>query len=194
MHLLRKLTFITFLLFSILANAKPDTSSSVDNYTNPDLVFRLLLAEIASQRGELNLASELFLDLAKQTDSALLAERATRLTGLTRNGTIALEASKVWNELNKDSNDAQQALSEILIANNKLGEAKPILQKLLLKEKTRASGFLYLNSMLSRVSDKKAVLILVADLAQPYPKLAEAHFAVVHAAWIAKDQKFMKKN
>ena len=193
MHLLRKLTFITFLLFSILANAKPDTSSSVDNYTNPDLVFRLLLAEIASQRGELNLASELFLDLAKQTDSALLAERATRLTGLTRNGTIALEASKVWNELNKDSNDAQQALSEILIANNKLGEAKPILQKLLLKEKTRASGFLYLNSMLSRVSDKKAVLILVADLAQPYPKLAEAHFAVVHAAWIAKDQKIYEK-
>jgi len=176
-----------------LANAKPDTSSSVDNYTNPDLVFRLLLAEIASQRGELNLASELFLDLAKQTDSALLAERATRLTGLTRNGTIALEASKVWNELNKDSNDAQQALSEILIANNKLGEAKPILQKLLLKEKTRASGFLYLNSMLSRVSDKKAVLILVADLAQPYPKLAEAHFAVVHAAWIAKDQKIYEK-
>ena len=193
MRLFRKLTLITFLLFSILANAKPDPSSNADNYTNPDLVFRLLLAEIASQRGELNLASELFLDLAKQTDSALLAERATRLTGLTRNGTIALEASKVWNELNKDSNDAQQALSEILIANNKLGEAKPILQKLLLKEKTRASGFLYLNSMLSRVSDKKAVLILVADLAQPYPKLVEAHFAVVHAAWIAKDQKIYEK-
>jgi len=34
--------------------------------------------------GELNLASELFLDLAKQTDSALLAERATRLTTYTR--------------------------------------------------------------------------------------------------------------
>ena len=47
--------------------------------------------------------------------------------------------------------------------------------------------------MLSRVSDKKAVLILVADLAQPYPKLAEAHFAVVHAAWIAKDQKIYEK-
>ena len=193
MHLLRKLTFITFLLFSILANAKPDPSSSADNYTNPDLVFRLLLAEIASQRGELNLASELFLDLAKQTDSALLAERATRLTGFTRNGTIALEASKVWNELNKDSIEAQQALSEILIANNKLSEAKPILQKLLLKEKTRASGFLYLNTLLSHASDKKAVLILVTDLAQPYPKLAEAHFAVAHAAWVSKDQKVYEK-
>ena len=193
MHLLRKLTFITFLLFSILANAKPDPSSSADNYTNPDLVFRLLLAEIASQRGELNLASELFLDLAKQTDSALLAERATRLTGFTRNGTIALEASKVWNELNKDSIEAQQALSEILIANNKLSEAKPILQKLLLKEKTRTSGFLYLNTLLSHASDKKAVLILVTDLAQPYPKLAEAHFAVAHAAWIGKDQKVYEK-
>ena len=193
MRLFRKLTLITFLLFSILANAKPDPSSNADNYTNPDLVFRLLLAEIASQRGELNLASELFLDLAKQTDSALLAERATRLTGFTRNGTIALEASKVWNELNKDSIDAQQALSEILIANNNLNEAKPILQKLLLKEKTRASGFLYLNSMLSHVSDKKAVLILVTDLAQPYPKLAEAHFAIAHAAWVGKDQKVYEK-
>ena len=82
MHQLRIFALLTLLSFSILANAnaKPDPSSSVSNYTNPDLVFRLLLAEIASQRGELNLASELFLDLAKQTDSALLAERATRLT------------------------------------------------------------------------------------------------------------------
>ncbi len=193
MHLLRIFTFITFFLFSILTNAKPDTSSSINNYTNPDLVFRLLLAEIASQRGELNLASELFLDLAKQTDNGFFAERATKLTGFTRNAALALEASKVWNELNKDSADAQQALSEILIANNKLSEAKPILQKLLLKEKTRASGFLYLNSMLSRVPDKKAVLTLVTELAQPYPKLAEAHFAVVHAAWINKDQKAYEK-
>jgi len=195
MHQLRIFTFLTLLSFSILANAnaKPDPISSDNDYTNPDLVFRLLLAEIASQRGELNLASELFLDLAKQTDSALLAERATRLTTYTRNGTIALEASKIWNELNKDSIDAQQALSEILVANNKLNEAKPILQKLLLKEKTRASGFLYLNSLLSRVQDKKAVLTLVTDLAQPYPKLAEAHFAIAHAAWIIKDQKTYEK-
>jgi tetratricopeptide (TPR) repeat protein len=195
MHQLRIFALLTLLSFSILANAnaKPDPSSSVSDYTNPDLVFRLLLAEIASQRGELNLASELFLDLAKQTDSALLAERATRLTTYTRNGTIALEASKIWNELNKDSIDAQQALSEILVANNKLNEAKPILQKLLLKEKTRASGFLYLNSLLSRVPDKKAVLTLVTELAQPYPKLAEAHFAVAHAAWLIKDQKTYEK-
>ena len=195
MHQLRIFVLLTLLSFSILANAnaKPDPISSDSDYTNPDLVFRLLLAEIASQRGELNLASELFLDLAKQTDSALLAERATRLTTYTRNGTIALEASKIWNELNKDSIDAQQALSEILVANNKLNEAKPILQKLLLKEKTRASGFLYLNSLLSRVQDKKAVLTLVTDLAQPYPKLAEAHFAIAHAAWIIKDQKTYEK-
>jgi hypothetical protein len=82
MHLLRIFALLTLLLLAVIANAKPDPSSSIDNYTNPDLVFKLLLAEIASQRGELNLASELFLDLAKQTDNALLAERATRLTSL----------------------------------------------------------------------------------------------------------------
>ncbi|MEY3370940.1 MAG: hypothetical protein RLZZ361_1610, partial [Cyanobacteriota bacterium] len=68
MHLLRIFSLFTLLSFGALAIAKPDPSSSLDNYTNPDLVFKLLLAEIASQRGELNLASELFLDLAKQTD------------------------------------------------------------------------------------------------------------------------------
>jgi len=137
MHQLRIFALLTLLSFSILANAnaKPDPSSSVSDYTNPDLVFRLLLAEIASQRGELNLASELFLDLAKQTDSALLAERATRLTTYTRNGTIALEASKIWNELNKDSIDAQQALSEILVANNKLNEPNQFFKSFYLKKK-----------------------------------------------------------
>ncbi len=189
----RILTLITLLIFALLANAKANPTNSEYHYTNPDHVFRLLLAEIASQRGELNLASEIFLDLAKQIESPLLAERATRLSNYTKNGKIALEASKIWNELDKDSIDAQQVRTEILIANNKLSEAKPILQKLLLKEKTRASGFLYLNSLLSRVPDKKSVLTLVNELAQPYPKLAEAHFAVAHAALLIKDQKIYEK-
>lgn len=193
MRLFQILVIILTIFFSIFANAKSDSSNSADNYTNPDLIFRLLLGEIASQRGELNLASEIFLDLAKQTNSDILAERATRLTGYTRDSTIALEAAKTWNTLNSESLDAQQALSEILIANNNLDEAMPILQKLLTKEKARVSGFLYLNTMLSRVTDKKSVLNLVSKLAEPYPLLVEAHFAVMHAAWVSKDQKIYEK-
>ncbi|MSQ80863.1 MAG: tetratricopeptide repeat protein [Candidatus Methylopumilus sp.] len=193
MRLFQILVIILTIFFSIFANAKSDSSNSADNYTNPDLIFRLLLGEIASQRGELNLASEIFLDLAKQTNSDILAERATRLTEYTRDSTIALEAAKTWNTLNNESLDAQQALSEILIANNNLDEAMPILQKLLTKEKARVSGFLYLNTMLSRVTDKKSVLNLVSKLAEPYPLLVEAHFAVMHAAWVSKDQKIYEK-
>ena len=42
-----------------------------------------------------------------------------------------------------------------------------------------------LNSLLVRNSNKNATFELVKQLAEPYPKLPEAHFAVSQAAWFA---------
>ncbi len=53
------------------------------------------------------------------------------------------------------------------------------------KEDTRANGFLYLNTLLSKQKDKQEVLEVVQDLAKPYPKLPEAHFAIAQAAFFA---------
>ena len=46
---------------------------------NAEFVYKFLLAEIATQRGDFNSAGHLYLDLAKQTHSIPLAERATRV-------------------------------------------------------------------------------------------------------------------
>ena len=73
----------------------------------------------------------------------------------------------------------------MLISTGKLAEAKPHLEKLLAKEETRAEGFLYLNSLFARQTDKNAVLNLVQELAKPYPDLPETHFSIAQAAWAA---------
>ncbi len=158
----------------------------------PEVIYDYLLAEIAAQRGEFDIASHLFLGLAKSTHNASLAERAVKAAALGNQGKLALDASTVWAELDPNSLEAEQASSQLLIASGNLNEAKPHLAKLLAKEDTRASGFLALNSLFTRQADKKLVQSVITDLAKPYPNLAEAHFAIAHAALNAKDTEVMQ--
>lgn len=153
--------------------------------TNAEFVYKYLLGEIAGQRGELSLASQLFLDLAKQTRDARLAERAAKVAAYANQPAMALMASNLWTELDPNSTEAQQAASQLLVASGNLKDAKPQIKKLLAKEDTRANGFLYLNTLLSKQKDKQEVLDVVQDLAKPYPKLPEAYFAIAQAAFFA---------
>ena len=162
------------------ASVKPSITTA-----NPEFVYKYLLGEIAGQRGDVVLASQLFLDLAKQTRDARLAERAARTAAYARQPGLALQASKLWAELDPSSTEAQQASSQLLVASGNLKEAKPHIKQLLAKEDTRANGFLYLNSLLENQKDKKEVLEAVKEFAAPYPKLPEAHFAIAQAAWLA---------
>lgn len=152
---------------------------------NAEFVYKYLLAEIAGQRGDVVLASQLFLDLAKQTRDARIAERAARTAAFANQPGMALQAATLWAELDPNSTEAQQASSQLLVASGNLKQAKPHIQKLLVKEETRANGFLFLNSLLANQRDKAEVLNAITEFAAPYPKLPEAHFAIAQAASIA---------
>jgi len=150
-----------------------------------DFIYKYLAAEIAGQRGDLNASGAIFYELAKTERDSRLAERAAKIAAYGHIAGLATPAIKLWAELDPTSNEAQQAMTEVLIATGRLGETEPYLAKLLAKEETRASGFLYLNSLLSRSENKVDVLNLIQKLAKPYPDLAEAHLAVAQAAWLA---------
>ena len=156
---------------------------------NAEFVYKFLLAEIATQRGDFNSAGHLYLDLAKQTHSIPLAERATRVAGSSRNGRVALDSAKVWSSLDPKSVQAQQILAELYITSGNLSKAKPIVKKLLEQDTYRGEGFLYLNSILAKVENKKNALRFIVDIAEPYPKSKEAHFAIAHAAYFANNKK-----
>lgn len=165
------------------------TAKANQQNTETDFVFKYLVAEISGQRGDLTTSSKLFYDLAKSTRDATLAERAAKVAAYGNVSGMAIPSIKLWAELDPTSNEAQQAMTEVLVATDELKEAKPYLAKLLDKEETRAGGFLYLNSLLSRSKDKAGVLSLVKSLAEPYPDLAEAQFAIAQSAYSANQSK-----
>jgi len=162
-----------------------ENASPMDAGLTPDFIYKYLVGEVAGQRGELGLASNLFLDLAKSSRDARLAERAAKAAIYGNNPAVAVQAVGLWAELDPDSVDAQQTTVQMLVSTGKLAETKPYLDKLLVKEDTRANGFLYLHSLFARQADKQAVLELVQELAAKYPALPESHFAIAQAAWDA---------
>lgn len=195
--ILLKLLFIIFIL-PVTIFAEEDEKFDVTlpakiQYTTPEFVYKFLLAEIAAQRGDLNSAGHIYLDLAKLTKDLTIARRATDIAGFARNGRLAMDSAQVWSELDQNSIEAKQILAELFIASGNLAKAKPLIEELLQKEQTRADGFLYLNGLLAKVENKKNALRFIINIAKPYPKLAEAHFSIAHAAFFAGDKKLAQK-
>jgi tetratricopeptide (TPR) repeat protein len=184
----------TLALWLALMSSPAWSASGTPTITTPtaEFVYKYLLGEVAAQRGEFVLAGQLFLDLAKQTRDPLLAERATQAATIARTPQLALPSAELWSELAPDSIPAAQTASQLLIANGNLEKAIPQIQKVLANDNIRANAFMELNSLMVRITDKTSVLKTIQQLAKPYPKLAEAHFAISQAAYFAHDESLMK--
>lgn len=175
-------------LFSLLAlpltsNAESSKSASPESSLSADFVYKFLVGEIAGQRGDIASASAIMYDLAKSSRDARLADRATRAALYIKQIPAALRAATLWVELDPNSVEARQTLIQLLLASGKTSDLRPYLQKLLADETNRGNTFLSIAGLLSRSQDKAGVFKLMQELAKPYPTLAEAHFAVAHAAW-----------
>lgn len=185
------LTAISVGLFSLTLApsvfAEQVAVKQVQTEANAEFVFKYLAAEVAGQKGELGISTQLFYDLAKSSRDVRLAERAAKVAMYSKNAQAALETAKLWVELDANSTEAQQAAVQIYVINGDLDVAKPLLQKLLANTETQSNGFLYLNTLFSHQANRNTVLQLVQDLAAPYKQLAEAHFSVAQAAFQANN-------
>jgi tetratricopeptide (TPR) repeat protein len=151
------------------------------------LLYEYLLAEIAGQRGSLGLSAQAYADLAKRTRDPRVAKRATEIALYARMPSAAIEAAKIWYETEPSSMEALQALTSLLVNAKRPEDALPYLQKLLAADgKDAGDGFLLLIRLFANSQDKALTLKLVQQLAQPYPRLAQAHFAVAQAAAAAE--------
>lgn len=166
-----------------LAQAEPEKKAAFSSPLTIDFVHKYLAAEIAGQRGDVALASALFYDLAKTTGDVGLASRATQAALYSKQASASLRAAMLWADLDTSSAEARQILTQLMLATGKTSELRPHLEQILAREENRASGFIYIAGLLSRSEDKTAVFNLVQELAKPYPKLPEAHFALAHVAW-----------
>lgn len=182
----------------LAAGAAEDDEEPTPNATAPgslpaqelteEILYELLLAEVALQRGDAALAAQTYLDLARRTRDPRVARRAVEVANAARAPQFALEAARVWHEADPASLQALQTLTALLVSARQVEQAEPYLARLLAKDgAAAANGFLQLPRLLAGNPDKQANLRLVRALAAKFPQLPQAHLALGQAALAAGD-------
>jgi len=159
-----------------------------------DIFYRVILGDVALQRGEASLAARAYYEAARESRDPRLARRAAEVAFAARMRGLTQEAAKLWASIDPSAERPKQMLAALAVAGAARGEVAPIdpeikarLEKALadaaLTERGPGELFLELNRMARDAFDKRQVYELVRELAKPYPNSAEAHFAIALAAY-----------
>ncbi|HEX5092556.1 MAG TPA: tetratricopeptide repeat protein [Burkholderiales bacterium] len=171
------------------ADAEPSNEALPAQELTEPVLYELLLAEVALQRGNSALAAQTYAELAEQTRDPRVARRAVEVAGTARTPQYALRAAKVWYAAAPQSVQALQTLALLQVRAGKVEEAEPLLAALLARDGSAApGGFLQLGRLLAANPDKQANLRVVRSLAAGYPKLPEATLAVAQAELAAGNE------
>jgi tetratricopeptide (TPR) repeat protein len=151
-----------------------------------ELVYRMLVGDIALQRGAPALAARAYYEAARDSQDAQIARRATEVALFARQRDLALEAARLWSKLDPSADRAKQMVATLSQPGSG-GDIKAELERVLAEagadSKTLADAFVQLNQALAAQADKTVVYRLIVELAKPYPGVAEAQFAVALAGY-----------
>ena len=167
-----------------IAPVAPAAPAAIAHPLTADLVYRMLVGDIALQRGAPALAARAYYEAAREAQDMQLARRATEVALFARQRDLALEAAKLWLKLDPTADRAKQMVATLSLPGAG-GDIKAELGRVLAEagadSKTLADAFVQLNQALAAQTDKLVVYRLIVELAKPYPGVAEAHFAVALA-------------
>jgi len=191
------LGFSALLLFAPFAQAQttaPQDSSTLESKLpaqdlTAETLFLLLLAEIAGARGEVGVSVDAYLQTARQTRDPRIAQRATEIALFARDMNAAIEAARLWTEVDPDAAEARRVLAGALASSGeRLNEIQIQLARILAGAPEQLEqNLLGLNRALARVSDKEVVRSIVTRLTEPYTREPAAQFARAQAAVSVED-------
>ena len=168
------------------SDPKPDVTVEESPLT-ASRMFQVLAADLAIQRGEYEVATKIYLDLATSLKDPRLARRAAQAASLARQPALILESAKVWANLDPDSAQARNTLAAVLISQGTLAESKQFLVKWIADASDPSEVFRNLNRVLAGQKNRRDVFDVVRGVAAPYD-IFDAHMAVAQAA-LATDTK-----
>lgn len=170
----------------VIPRTKPAPENLPAVELTQELLYKLMMGEIALQRGQPQAAVQAFLEVARETGDPRVAQRATEMAWNARMPKEALEAATLWQKADPSSQQARQVVATLLVNQERLSDARPHLEQWLARDTANAGeNFVQLAQLLGRNKDKKDVLELLRALARPYNGIAEVRLAVAQAAWQA---------
>lgn len=174
---------------SAVDTAKTDSVQANDGLPRieltPEVLYDVLLGEIAGQRGHTAAAAQVLGRAAQSTRDPRLAERAT-LAGLYSKGYAdGLKSALLWVELQPRRTEAREALATILLELGKPAEAQLQLETVISLELARSNidnAYQRLATVLGRHSNRATALEIMRTLVNKHPDEPVAHFALAHLA------------
>ncbi len=179
-HLLLSLVFL-----STAALAQSPKRADADNSNmNAGMFYEVLQAEIASYEGKIADAFGIYLNLARQTPTDQLFERAARIPLDARDGDTARVVAAEWAKTLPSSALAKNYLFQINYAQGQYANALPPLREFLklTPEEDRAGVILSLTRYFSRIPDKQASVNELSSILTPYTQASAFSASTIAAA------------
>jgi len=151
-----------------------------------DLMFDILLAEIAGQRGEMNISVPHYLQAALLAQDPRVAERAVQIASYAKDYKAAERAAHRWVELDPDSVEARKALIALALHNGDRGEVITQLDYLLAISDDPEAGYSLATTILAHEKDKDAALDAMQKLVDHNPENPYAWMALSRIAVTAE--------
>ena len=161
----------------------PDYASPVrpDIELTEDILYKLLVAEIAGQRGQLDISVKNYLDLAQSTRDPEIANRATRIAVYARDDEAAYSAAKIWLELDPDNIDAHQVMAVMAVRKGDLGSAMVHFQYIMNNSAEVIDQKLWvIANLLSKEQDQQIAIQVMDKLMEGHQDDPDALYAYAH--------------
>ncbi|MCX8565464.1 MAG: Tetratricopeptide repeat-containing protein [Glomeribacter sp. 1016415] len=153
------------------------------------IMFLVLAAELALQRGQPAPAYQTYLELTRTTRDPRMAQRAAEIALGAQSPADALAAARLWRQYEPNSSRAAQFEAALLVLSGKLNEAQPILAAELAKIPVEDKGeaILALQLLIARGPAQASGLNLLQTLLKNELTRPEAHLALARQQLLLND-------
>ncbi len=146
-----------------------------------DILFKLLVAEIAGQRNKVNTALEHYQELAHATRDPIIIARAAQIALYMQNDAATHEFAKLWNEVDPYNPDANQILTVLALRRGDIEQALSYARTALDSlQGTFAQKLWTINDFLVREQNRTNVLRLLERLLKGHTDDADSLYAFAH--------------
>jgi len=161
-----------------LAPPAPAAGELPDVDLDGDLLYKVLIGEIAANRGQRDTAADSLMEAARLSRDPRLAERATRIALDAERFDLAEQAASLWVELQPDRNRPLESLALIMVEQGRIDEAAARLTELLRKTAEQdATELRRVARLLGQLSNKDNALAAMKRIVASYEDSPDAHFA-----------------
>jgi tetratricopeptide (TPR) repeat protein len=151
-----------------------------------DMMYDILLAEIAGQRGELEASVAHYLRAASEANDPRVAERAVQIASFAKQYDLALRAARRWVALDPDNVDAHKTLTVLALETGDMDAVVTEVGYLMDVAESPEEGYRMATAILARNSDKQAALAAMQQLVARYPENPYAWMALSRIAVVAE--------